>query len=79
MVFSDLHVNPKTLQPCLDVLRRVHEEARSRQAGVLFLGAFFWGGVLLQRQSGRNSSCMHVSDTRHARKHRGVGQQLHAA
>jgi hypothetical protein len=38
VVFSDLHVNSKTLQPCLDVLRRVHEEARSRQAGVLFLG-----------------------------------------
>jgi hypothetical protein len=38
VVFSDLHVSTKTLQSALDVLRRVHEEARSRQAGVLFLG-----------------------------------------
>jgi len=38
VVFSDLHVSTKTLGSCVEVLRRVHEEARRRQAGVLFLG-----------------------------------------
>jgi hypothetical protein len=38
VVFSDLHVSNKTMQSALEVLRRVHEEAASRQAGILFLG-----------------------------------------
>jgi hypothetical protein len=38
VVFSDLHVSSKTLDASVEVLRRVHEEARRRQAGVLFLG-----------------------------------------
>lgn len=37
-MFSDLHVSHKTLDTAVAVLRRVHEEARSRGAGVLFLG-----------------------------------------
>jgi hypothetical protein len=42
VVFSDLHVSTKSLTACVDVLRRVHEEARSRNAGVLFLGKVVW-------------------------------------
>ncbi|KAG1672698.1 hypothetical protein FOA52_005175 [Chlamydomonas sp. UWO 241] len=41
VVFSDLHVNPKTLATCLQVLRQVHAEAEARGAGVLFLGDFW--------------------------------------
>jgi hypothetical protein len=38
VVFSDLHVSPRTRGVCLEVLRRVEEEANARAAGVLFLG-----------------------------------------
>ena len=38
VVFSDLHVSPKTLDVCLEVLREVRNAARLRGAGVLFLG-----------------------------------------
>jgi len=38
VVFSDLHVSPKTLDVCLEVLREVRDAARLRGAGVLFLG-----------------------------------------
>lgn len=38
LVFSDLHVSPKTLDTCCQVLRRVREEAAAREAGILFLG-----------------------------------------
>jgi len=38
VTFSDLHVSHKSLDVCMEVLRRVHEEARKRGAGVLFLG-----------------------------------------
>jgi hypothetical protein len=41
VVFSDLHVSNKTMQSALEVLRRVHEEADSRQAGILFLGEHY--------------------------------------
>lgn len=38
VVFSDLHVSFKTAEVACQVLRRVREEAHSRNAGVLFLG-----------------------------------------
>ena len=38
VMFSDLHVSVKTLKTCLDVLRKVKQEATKRKAGVLFLG-----------------------------------------
>ena len=38
VVFSDLHVSPKTLAVGLEVLRAVHAEAVKRDAGILFLG-----------------------------------------
>lgn len=38
VMFSDLHVSVKTLNTCLDVLRKVKQEATKRKAGVLFLG-----------------------------------------
>ena len=41
VLFSDLHVTPRTLPICLDVLRRVRDEAAARSAGVLFLGDFW--------------------------------------
>ncbi|DBB02750.1 TPA: hypothetical protein ACH3X3_011689 [Trebouxia sp. C0006] len=41
VVFSDLHVSPKTLDVCLEVLREVRNAASLRGAGVLFLGDFW--------------------------------------
>jgi DNA repair exonuclease SbcCD nuclease subunit len=41
VVFTDLHCAPATLDTCLKVLTRVHELARERHAGVLFLGDFW--------------------------------------
>lgn len=41
IVFSDLHVTPRTLPVCLEVLKKVRDEAASRSAGVLFLGDFW--------------------------------------
>ena len=40
VVFSDLHVAPRTAGVAVEVLRRVHAEAEARDAGVLFLGTF---------------------------------------
>ena len=41
VVFSDLHLNRKTSEVCVDVLRAVHREALARDAGILFLGDFW--------------------------------------
>ena len=41
IVFSDLHVNRKTAPVAMEVLRRVHDAALSRDAGVVFLGDFW--------------------------------------
>lgn len=38
VVFSDLHVSPKTEEVACEVLRRVCKEAAARDAGILFLG-----------------------------------------
>lgn len=38
VVFSDLHLSHRSVGTALEVLQRVHEEAQSRNAGVLFLG-----------------------------------------
>lgn len=41
VVFTDLHVSPSTLETCLEVLDYVYECAKSRNAGILFLGDFW--------------------------------------
>tara|TARA_B110000091_G_scaffold177776_1_gene193219 strand:+ start:9324 stop:12335 length:3012 start_codon:yes stop_codon:yes gene_type:complete len=41
LLFSDLHLSKKTFQTCLQVLRRVHLEAKTRNVSVGFLGDFF--------------------------------------
>jgi len=41
LLFSDLHLSPKTFQTSLKVLRRVHKEATDRALPVGFLGDFF--------------------------------------
>ena len=41
LLFSDLHLSPKTFATCMKVLRRVHAEALQRQVTVGFLGDFF--------------------------------------
>eukprot|EP00898_Chlorokybus_atmophyticus_P004725 jgi/Chlat1/5253/Chrsp33S00387 len=41
VVFSDLHLSTKTQETCLAVLQHVHEVARQRNAGILFLGDFW--------------------------------------
>lgn len=41
LLFSDLHLSPKTFRTCMKVLRRVHKEAFERQISVGFLGDFF--------------------------------------
>jgi hypothetical protein len=48
VVFSDLHVSQASLGTALEVLQRVHQEARQRQAGVLFLGALLHWGLVRQ-------------------------------
>ena len=47
VVFSDLHVRADTLPLCLQILRSVAAEARSRSAGVICLGDFWHSGALL--------------------------------
>ena len=39
--FTDLHLSSKTSTTCIEVLQRVHKEAVSRQAGIVFLGDFW--------------------------------------
>jgi len=41
IVFSDLHVSRTSLPTCLQVLEFVHNEATTRNAGVIFLGDFW--------------------------------------
>lgn len=41
VVFSDLHVKPQSIDTCQRVLHKVHEEAVTRQAGIVFLGDFW--------------------------------------
>ena len=41
VVFTDLHVAPSSLNTTLQVLRRVHELALQRQAGIICLGDFW--------------------------------------
>ena len=41
LLFSDLHLSPRTYDTCMQVLRRVHREAVQRNATVGFLGDFF--------------------------------------
>ena len=41
LLFSDLHLSPKTFQTCMKVLRRVHHEAEQRNVPVGFLGDCF--------------------------------------
>lgn len=41
IIFSDLHVKDSTIEVCEEVLIKVHEAARERQAGVIFLGDFW--------------------------------------
>ena len=41
LLFSDLHLSPRTYVTCMKVLRRVHQEAVQRQISVGFLGDFF--------------------------------------
>ena len=41
IVFSDLHVNRKTAPVAMEVLRRVHDAALARDAGIVFLGDFW--------------------------------------
>ena len=41
IVFSDLHVNRKTCDTAMEVLRTVHENAVAQDAGIIFLGDFW--------------------------------------
>ena len=41
LLFSDLHLSPKTFPTCMKVLRRVHHEAEQRNVPIGFLGDFF--------------------------------------
>ena len=41
LLFSDLHLSPRTYDTCMQVLRRVHREAEQRNLPVGFLGDFF--------------------------------------
>jgi DNA repair exonuclease SbcCD nuclease subunit len=41
LLFSDLHLSPKTFETSMKVLRRVHKEAVERHVSVGFLGDFF--------------------------------------
>ena len=41
LLFSDLHLSPRTYDTCMEVLRRVHDEAKQRQVPIGFLGDFF--------------------------------------
>lgn len=41
ILFSDLHVSEKSIETCIGVLRKIREEARQKDAGILFLGDFW--------------------------------------
>lgn len=41
VVFSDLHVSSKTIDTSLEVLQYVHQQAKDRKAGILFLGKHY--------------------------------------
>jgi hypothetical protein len=41
ILFSDLHLSPSTFGTCMQILRRILEEARNLNAKVYFLGDFF--------------------------------------
>ena len=41
LLFSDLHLSPKTFDTCMKVLRKVHSEAQTRNVPIGFLGDFF--------------------------------------
>ena len=41
VVFSDLHVSEKSVDTCIDVLKKVHSEAVERGARIAFLGDFW--------------------------------------
>lgn len=41
VIFSDLHVKGTSIDTCEEVLKEVHEVARRRNAGVIFLGDFW--------------------------------------
>ena len=41
VLFSDLHCSPSSLATCLTILSTVHEAAKERGAGVIFLGDFW--------------------------------------
>ena len=57
IVFSDLHVNRKTAPVAMEVLRRVHDAALSRDAGVVFLGDFWHArGAIPSNLSSRPST-----------------------
>jgi hypothetical protein len=51
VVFSDLHVSRSSLRTCLEVLDRVHKEAKKRDAGVIFLGDFWHEKGVLRVES----------------------------
>ena len=41
LLFSDLHLSPKTFETCMQVLRKVHDEAKRLNVPVGFLGDFY--------------------------------------
>lgn len=41
LLFSDLHLSPKTFDTCMQVLRKVHDEAKRLDVPVGFLGDFY--------------------------------------
>jgi metallophosphoesterase superfamily enzyme len=41
VVFSDLHVKSSSIDVCEKVLHEVHEAAKKRKAGIIFLGDFW--------------------------------------
>lgn len=62
VVFSDLHVAPRTAAVAVEVLRRVHAEAKARDAGVLFLGELWLCNLCEQdRKTALGGQCMHQS------------------
>ena len=51
VLFTDLHVQRSTLPVCVQVLRKVAQEAQQRQAGVICLGDFWHAGGVLQTRA----------------------------
>lgn len=41
VLFSDLHVKSATIDVCEEILHKVNEDAKSRNAGIIFLGDFW--------------------------------------